>query len=389
MSSPQPPTTPKPRGGSGRPPGTLRIGSIAGVDVLVRSSWLILAVLIAVIMAPAVDSVRPGLGTLKYLAGMAFAVLLYFSVLLHEVSHAVMARRFGIEVESIQLDFLGGVTQITSPARTAGQEFSIAIVGPLTSILVGFLALLGAMVTPDGLLLLTMQGLAGANLIVGCLNLVPGLPLDGGRVLKALIWGISKNPNLATTVAAWGGRMAAGLVFLGPLIARGLGLPIGLFDVFLAAVIGAFLWSGASATLRDLRIRSRLPRLRARDLARSSVFLLEDISVAEGVKRAQQAQASAIVVINRQGQPTGIVNEHAVAAMPEDRRPWVSIRSVAGSVDPGLWISADLFGEELIRVISAAPASDYILMEQDGTCAGVLSVSDVDRAFSLMMKGKG
>lgn len=183
--------------------------------------------------------------------------------------------------------------------------------------------------------------------------------------------------------------MAAGLVFLGPLIARGLGLPIGLFDVFLAAVIGAFLWSGASATLRDLRIRSRLPRLRARDLARSSVFLLEDISVAEGVKRAQQAQASAIVVINRQGQPTGIVNEHAVAAMPEDRRPWVSIRSVAGSVDPGLWISADLFGEELIRVISAAPASDYILMEQDGTCAGVLSVSDVDRAFSLMMKGKG
>jgi len=357
--------------------------------VLVRSSWLILAVLIAVIMAPAVDSVRPGLGTLKYLAGMAFAVLLYFSVLLHEVSHAVMARRFGIEVESIQLDFLGGVTQITSPARTAGQEFSIAIVGPLTSILVGFLALLGAMVTPDGLLLLTMQGLAGANLIVGCLNLVPGLPLDGGRVLKALIWGISKNPNLATTVAAWGGRMAAGLVFLGPLIARGLGLPIGLFDVFLAAVIGAFLWSGASATLRDLRIRSRLPRLRARDLARSSVFLLEDISVAEGVKRAQQAQASAIVVINRQGQPTGIVNEHAVAAMPEDRRPWVSIRSVAGSVDPGLWISADLFGEELIRVISAAPASDYILMEQDGTCAGVLSVSDVDRAFSLMMKGKG
>lgn len=389
MSTSQPPTNPQPRGHSGRPPGTLRIGSIAGVDVLVRSSWLILAVLIAVLMAPAIDSVRPGLGALKYLAGMAFAVLLYFSVLLHEVSHALMSRRFGIEVESIQLDFLGGVTQITSPARTAGQEFSIAIVGPLTSILVGFLALLGSLVTPEGLLLLSMQGLAGANLIVGCLNLIPGLPLDGGRVLKALIWGISKNQSLATAVAAWGGRTAALLVFLGPLFARSLGISIGLFDVFLAAVIGAFLWSGSSATLRDLKVRSRLPGLRARDLARSSVFLQEDTSVAEGIERAQQARASAIVLINRQGEPTGIVNEYAVMAMPEDRRPWVSIRSVASSVEPGLRISADLFGEELIRVISGSPATDYILMEQDGACAGVLAVSDVDRAFSLMMKGKG
>jgi Zn-dependent protease len=114
---------------SRRPPGTLRIGQIGGVDVLVRSSWLLVAALIAVTFGPTVDDVAPGLGGWKYVAGLAFAVLLYLSVLLHEASHALMAKRYGLPVTSITLHFLGGVTEIQGEPDTPGREFGISVVG--------------------------------------------------------------------------------------------------------------------------------------------------------------------------------------------------------------------------------------------------------------------
>ena len=187
MSSTDPePGSPPPR--ASRPPGTFRIGSIAGSDVLVSSSWFLVAALIAFVMAPQVDARRPGLGGWKYVVGVVFAIVLYLAVLLHEASHALAARHYGFEVHSITLHFLGGVTAIEGEARTPRQEFWIAVVGPITSLAVGAVAAALWFVTPDGLLLLTVEGLAGANLLIGVLNLVPGLPLDGGRVLKAAVW---------------------------------------------------------------------------------------------------------------------------------------------------------------------------------------------------------
>jgi Zn-dependent protease len=110
------------------PPGSYRIGSIGGVDVYVRASWLVIAGLIAILLAPRVEEVEPGLGALKYVAGVAFAVLLYLSVLLHEMSHALMAKHFGLPVRSISLQFLGGMTEIEGEAATPGEEFKIAVV---------------------------------------------------------------------------------------------------------------------------------------------------------------------------------------------------------------------------------------------------------------------
>ena len=267
----------RPGGGTERParpthpPGTLRIGSILGVDVLVRSSWLLVALMIAVLLAPRIEQEQPGLGNLKYVAGVAFAVLLYLSVLLHEISHAVMAQRYGLGVRSISLNFLGGATEIDSETRTPGQEFKVAVVGPLTSLAVGFAALLALRVVPDGLFGLAVGLLAGANLIVGVLNLVPGLPLDGGRVLRALVWKITGNMHRGTIVAAWGGRVAAVLVLATPLLSRGLlGRNPDVFDYLIVVVIASFLWSGATASMVSARIRRRLPALKARPLARRS-----------------------------------------------------------------------------------------------------------------------
>ena len=378
----------RPGGGTERPtrprhpPGTLRIGSILGVDVLVRSSWLLVALIIAVMLAPRIEQEQPGLGNLKYVAGLAFAVLLYLSVLLHEISHAVMAQRYGLGVRSISLNFLGGATEIDSEARTPGQEFKVAVVGPLTSLLIGGAAFALLAVSPEGLLGLALWLLAAANLFVGVLNLVPGLPLDGGRVLRALVWKITGNMHRGTIVAAWGGRVAAVLVLATPLLGRGLlGRNPDVFDYLIVFVIASFLWSGATASMVSARIRRRLPALKARPLARRVVAVSDELPISEAVRRANEVGAGAIIVHAGDDRLSGVVSEVALLATPEERRAWVPVRSVTKSVDDGHVLRADIEGEELIRAMNSTPAEQYVLVESDGSIFGVLSTADVDRAF--------
>ncbi len=374
---PAPPDSPRQR-----PPGTFRIGTVAGSEILISSSWFLVAGLIAVLMSPRVDAVSPGLGAWKYLAGFLFAVLLYLSVLLHEISHALMARRYGFLVSSITLHFLGGMTAIEGEARRPGEEFGIAVVGPLTSIAVGAAALGLWFVTPDGLLRLAVEGLTGANLLVGILNLVPGLPLDGGRVLKSGVWRVTGSAHRGTVVAAWGGRVTAVAALCWPIAMESvLGRSPGVIDFALAFVVGLFLWTGASAALSSARIRSRLPSLVARGLARRTLSVPEDLPLAEAVRRAHEAQAGGIVTVTGSGRPVGLVNEAALVATPEDRRPWVAVSTVARSLEDGLTLPATIAGEDLVTAIGRTPATEYLLLEDDGSVYGVLATSDVERAF--------
>jgi Zn-dependent protease len=365
-----------------RPPGTFKVGTIAGSDVLVSSSWFLVAGLIAVIMAPRVEQVSPGLGAGKYLAGFAFAVILYLSVLLHEASHAVVAQRLGFPVSSITLHFLGGMTAVEGEARTPRQEFWIAVVGPLTSLAVGLVALATLFAEPEGLIRLGLEGLAGANLLVGILNLVPGLPLDGGRVLKSAVWGASGDQHRGTVVAAWGGRLTAVAALSWPFLQEQLlDTPPDVLDFILAIVIAMFLWSGASASLASAQVRRRLPALVARDLARRTLAVPADLPLAEAVRRAQEAQAGGIVTVSPVGVPLGLVNEAALLATPEDRRPWVPVSSVARTLADGLRLPVSITGEELVTAINRTPAAEYLLVEEDGSLYGVLATADVDRAF--------
>ena len=365
-----------------RPPGTFKIGTIAGSDVLVSSSWFIVAGLIAVVIAPRVDQVQPGLGPWKYVAGLAFAVVLYGSVLLHEASHAFMARRYGFPVSSITLHFLGGMTAIEGEARKPREEFMIAVVGPITSIAVGAAAVGLWFVTPDGLLRMAVEGLAGANLLVGVLNLVPGLPLDGGRVLKSAVWGLTGSVHRGTIVAGWGGRLTAVAVLCWPMLQEPLlGEEPNLLDFILAFVIALFLWSGSTAAMASARLRRRLPSLVARDLARRTLTVPDELPLGEAVRRAQAAHAGSIVTVASDGRPLGVVNEAALLATPEDRRPWVAVSTVARTLEDGLSLPATLSGEDLILAISRRPAPEYLLLEDDGSIYGVLSTADVDEAF--------
>lgn len=370
-----------------QPPGSFRIGSVLGVSVYVRASWLVIAALIAVLIAPRVEEVQPGLGPWKYVAGVVFAVLLYGSILLHEMSHAVVAQRVGLKVRAISLQFLGGATEIDGEARTAGQEFKIAVVGPLTSIAVGLVALAALTLEPTGLTRLAIEGLAGANLVIGILNLIPGLPLDGGRVLRAAVWQARGNIHTGTIVAAWGGRVVALLALLWPVVSeRFTDVPADLYDYLFAAVVGSFLWSGATAFLINARLRRRLPDLKARVLARRVVTVPDDLPVSEAVRRAQDASAGGMVVAAGDGRLISVVNESALLSVPAERRPWVPVSSVARSLEPGLVIPSDAVGEDLIRAMASTPATEYLLVEPDGSLYGLLASADVDAAFEAGAK---
>lgn len=365
-----------------RPAGTFRVGSVSGIDVLVTSSWFLVAALISFAIAPRIEQVEPGLGFFKYVAGLVFAVMLYLAVLLHEASHALMAQRFGYVVNSITLHFLGGMTEIDGAARKPRQEFWIAVVGPLTSIAVGLVAAAAWFVVPEGLVRVTIEGLAGANLLIGVLNLVPGLPLDGGRVLKAFVWGVSGNEHRGTLVAGWGGRLTALAVLAWPLVQReAFDIEPTLFDYALVFVLAVFLWTGATAAMSQARLRRRLPHLVARPLARRTLSVPEDLPLAEAVRRAQEAGAGSIVTTTSSGRATGIVNEAAVLATPAERRPWMAVSTVARTLEDGLSLPATIAGEELILAISRRPADEYLLLEEDGQICGVLVTADVDKAF--------
>ena len=370
------------RGPTPRPPGTFKVGTIAGSDVLVGSSWFLVAGLIAVIAAPAVERVEPGLGGLKYVAGAALAVLLYLSVLAHEASHALMARRYGLPVSHITLQFFGGMTSIDREPESPQEEFGISVVGPLTSLAVALVAYLAYLAVPGGLIGLAFSGLAWTNLFVGVLNLVPGLPLDGGRVLKAAVWRASGDTHRGTIVAAWGGRLVALLAIGYPFLTAKIfgGRPV-VVDFLFAGVISMFLWSGASASLESARVRSRLPHLVARDLARRTLTVPGELPLAEAVRRAQEAEAGSIVTVTSGGVPIGVVNEAALLSVPAERRAWVPTSSVARTLEEGLQLPSGIGGEDLIRAISARPAGEYLLLDPDGTIFGVLATADVDRAY--------
>jgi Zn-dependent protease len=292
-----------------------------------------------------------------------------------------MSKHYGIGVRSITLHFIGGVTEIKGEPATPKQELWISVIGPLTSIGVGVAGLALGLVVRDGLLGLAVDLLAWANIVVGVLNLVPGFPLDGGRVLRAVVWKLTGDPHRGTTAAGWAGRGVAVLMLASPLLMRAAGREPDVLDYVIAVIFGWFLWSAATGAIVSARVRSRLPALRARALARRTVTVPEALPLAEAIVRAQDAQAPMIVTLHPDGTPAGVVNQAAAVATPQERRAWIPVGTVSRTVTEGTTLPAGIAGEPLIRAMQATPAAEYLLVEPDGSVYGVLLSADVDRQF--------
>ncbi|MFE2250916.1 site-2 protease family protein [Streptomyces lavendulae] len=372
------------------------MGRPFGVPVYVSPSWFLVAALITWVFGDRLDQVLPDLGPARYLVSLFFAVAFYASVLVHELAHTIAALRFKLPVRRIQLQFFGGVSEIEKESETPGREFVLAFVGPLLSLVLAGLFYLGMKaVDPATVPGVLLAGLMISNLLVAAFNLLPGLPLDGGRMLRAVIWGITGKPMTGTVAAAWVGRALAVTVLLGLPLLTHTGLlgnrtqEIGgmdtVMDALLAAILAAIIWTGAGNSLRLARLREHLPELQARALTRRAIPVENATPLSEALRRANEAGARALVVVDGHGDPTAIVRETAIASVPEHRRPWVAVSTLAQDLTDGMKVSAELTGEELLDHLRATPASEYLVLETSGEIYGVLSTLDVEKAFVKAM----
>ena len=346
------------------------------MPVLLAPSWFLFAAFV-VLSTP--TGLRQDLGDGgAYALSAAFAVLLLLSVLLHEIGHCLTARAFGLPVRSITITLLAGLTEITEPPQTPVREYAVAVSGPMVSLLLAGVGLGASPLFSDGS---TGQRLCEAvaitNGIVAAFNLLPGLPLDGGRVLRSILWRLLGDPERATRASAWAGRVVA--LVLVPVLLVGVLPAVGLGDrsttsLVFAVLVGSFIYAGATASLKRSQLMGRLPAASVAAIARPALEVPASMPLAEAVRQAHAAGARALVVVDGNGRREGIVSEDWVRSVPLDRQPWVSVADGARRLEPGLLLDPDLSGPELVEAMQRTPSSEYLV---DGVPARVVVTRDV------------
>ena len=352
-----------------------------GIPVYVSPYWFVIAGIFIIIYARDLSGTLTG--DVRYVVAAAFVVLLYASVLVHELGHGLVARAFGLPVRRIVLYPLVGGTEMDSEPSTPGQSFLVSATGPCLNLVLGVASWqLSELVAGGTIPSIVLRQVMFANYFVGAFNFLPGLPLDGGQMLRAVIWKLTKRPASATIAAAWVGRILAIALLVAIPLRMGGAYGGNLVSIAWVAAISAFIWIGASQAIRATRFRARLPELQARRLARKAISVPASTPLAEAVRQADEARARAVVVVDNDSKPIAILSEAAVTATPPQRRPWIEAGSLARTIEPELVLPADLSGMALLDAVRKAPASEYLLVEPSGQVYGVLAARDLEGVFA-------
>jgi Zn-dependent protease/CBS domain-containing protein len=362
--------------------GNIRLGRIGGVEVRINWSWLVIFALIVWSLADGIfPSQNPGLSRGVHLAMAVVAALLFFaSLLLHELGHAWVARREGLEIDGITLWLFGGVSQFKSRFPSPGAEFRIAIAGPLVSLVLGvifvLIALAGLPSAVDGV----AAWLGYINLTLLAFNLIPALPLDGGRVLRAALWRIRGDLGWATRIATEIGR-GFGYLF----IALGIAMFIfqGSFSGAWLAFIGWFLLQAATAEARYIATEAALDGLRVRDLmVRKPVTVDGDLTIGQFMDEVAHSRRFTTYPVVDAGRPIGLLAFSSVAAVP--RSEWDSrrVRDAMIPLDGVPLLTEDETAVDALAALSS-PTSNRGLVVENGHLAGLLSITDLTRALEV------
>ncbi|MDQ4145308.1 MAG: site-2 protease family protein [Actinomycetota bacterium] len=364
---------------------SVRIGRVAGIEVGFNWSLLVVFWLIAwSLAAGSFPEQVPGYSSGAYWSAALLTALLFFgSLLLHELAHALVARRSGVEVEGITLWLFGGVARLRGEAMNAGVELRISAAGPATSIGVGGILLaLSIPLDAVGAHPLVVGGarwLGVINIILAVFNLLPGFPLDGGRVLRALLWNKRGDRVSATRTAARAGRILAyvliGLGIAEFALAASLG---GLWFVFL----GWFLLGAAQAEESQTLLRAALRDVRVQDvMSRDPVTVPEDTSVRQFIDSyALRHKFSTFPVVARSGQPVGLVTLSRVKQLPPEGRGRRRVHDVACALDEVATVAPeDLLVNVLERTEQCSEGRALVL--DDGRLVGIVSPRDIQRAI--------
>ncbi|GIF26208.1 Zn-dependent protease [Actinoplanes tereljensis] len=372
------PSRPQPRT-AGRP--ARPVGHVLRIPIYMNSSMLLLAALVTVVYGNWVRSELDLPDPVGYLVGLGFVACLLGSVLLHELGHALTARRYRIGVRGITLELLGGWTEMDRDAPTPKVDALVSLAGPLVSLVLGGVATAVTLALPDRTLAdqVAFQ-LAASNLLVAVFNVLPGLPLDGGRALRAGLWALIKDRNRATEAAAWSGRVIAFACMVVAIWLYRLEL-VTLFGLAFVILVVFTLWQGAGQSIRLARMTRRFPLVDLAALARPLLTVPAGTPLGEAQRRRSEDPRPNVVlaVTDSAGNLTALVDPVAAERIPVDRRPWVAVDTVSRSRDAVPALPLGLSGEQVVRALQAHPAGQYVITagEEDQDVVGVLRVGDV------------
>lgn len=354
----------------------VRIARIGGVPVYLAPSWFVIAVVIVAIVAWPVLRSRPLFGLA---VGLTQALLLLVSVLVHEGAHALAARAYGMHVLRIVANVWGGHTSFQAPRGTPGPMAAVAAAGPLANAALALVSYAALQATTGEVSGRVFTGLLIINGSLAVLNILPGMPLDGGQVLESLVWKLTGDRNKGSVAAGWTGRGVAVLVvlwFIGRPLLRGEGVGLGPDSIW-ALVIGSILWTGASESIRRGRALASLDRVTVADVMERAVYLPPDTPVGAAI-----SHPDAVVTTDERGLPC-LVLLSATGETPVDIDPSAPLRSAVTRVpDENVVETRPESGIE--RVLGAIQATGVpaVVLTSGGQPYGVAHARLVNAALS-------
>jgi len=367
--------------------GSLTLFRVRGVPVRVHVSWLAIYGLIAWSLAVGYfPRVLPETTVLTHwVTGLVAGLLLFVSVFLHELSHALVALSHGLRVSAITLHIFGGVSQLEEEPRSPGREFWMAIVGPLTSFAIALVAAVAAWGVEAVPVLAAILGyLALVNALVGVFNLVPGFPLDGGRVLRAALWKAKGDLAQATALASRaGGAVALLLIVLGVLRGFGGDFLGGLWFV----LIGVFLRQAGQAGYQQLLLRRALEPLAVREvMTREVVQVAGDMPVGEAMDEVFWRHHVSSVPVVVDGRVAGILSVRQLGGLPRERWGETAVSEVMQKITGSLTAAP---GDDLWAAFQKLSTNGLgrLAVVEGGRLVGYLSTKDVTHVLAVSTAG--
>lgn len=362
----------------------IRLGQVFGIPIYLHPSWFIIFVLVTAFLRAQFTSEHPGWTPAQAWAlGIATSVLFFASVIFHELSHSVVALRYQIPVKSITLFMFGGVSSIEKDASSAKQEVTIAVVGPLSSLFLASCFWLVSHYWHDNEMVASAsKWLAGINLLLALFNLIPGLPLDGGRILRGIAWGMTGDSTKATRIASNAGRAFSCLIIL---VGAGEVLYGDWANGLFTAFIGWFLLNAAQESIAQVTIRNTFTGVRAEDIMTKDIPTVpRDISLEEYMQEVLRTGRRCHIVTGA-GRPVGLVTLHAVRTVP--REEWGST-SIQAAMLPLSAIHSASPDEPALKVLERMQNEDINQMPviSDGQIVGMIARDTILRALQTRLQ---
>ena len=366
----------------------IKLGRIGGIEIGLHYSWFVIALLIAFSLVAHFHAVNPAWSRVSiWAAALITSVLFFGTLLLHELAHSFVARSRGLSVRAITLFALGGISQIESEAPDAKSEFWIAIVGPLTSFLIGILcigiaAIMGWMPgrEPRTPVPAVLVWLGYINIGLAAFNMIPGYPLDGGRVLRAVAWWITGSMDRATRIAATNGQVVAFLFILYGIYRFFVGGSLGGLWI---AFIGWFLLDAARSSYVQVGLLAGLRGHRVADLMeRDCASVPAYLSVRDFVDEYLLHSTNRCFVVMNDRQPLGIVTANDVRRVSRDQWPQTSLQGIMRPLDRMPAVSPEMPVVQALELMSRERVNELAVVSS-GRFEGIFSRDQVARSLQV------